>query len=274
MVSKVDLRRIRVGIEVKGQLNVYEGLRIRASGTKYANPTQNEATIEITGLNASTRDYILDATSPYNENREPKRVILEVGRVSTGLFTLYVGDVISAAVSSPPDIVLTIKAKTNNANNGKIVTYSGQPSQKLSEIANIVAENNGLALLFQAVDKFIANYSFSGPAARQIGDLKAAGNVNAFVDDRSLIVKDAGAPLSSRRRIINKNSGMVGIPNATEKGLSVTYLIDGESELGGQLTLDSKMNKSLNGDYVIDQLKFEVATHDTPFFYTALCTRM
>lgn len=273
-MSKVDLRRIRVGIEVKGALNVYEGLRIRASGTKYSNPTQNEATIEITGLNADTRDFILDATSPYNENREAKRVILEVGRVSTGLFTLYVGDVISAEVSSPPDITLTIKAKTNNANNGRIITYSGQATQKLSEIARVVAGNNNLSLMFQAADKLISNYSFSGPAARQVRDLQTAGNVNAFVDDRNLIVKDMDAPISSRRRILNRNSGMVGIPKATEKGLSVTYLIDGESELGGQITLDSKMNKSLNGDYVIDQLKFEVATHDDPFFYTALCTRL
>jgi hypothetical protein len=29
----------------------------------------------------------------------------------------------------------------------------------------------------------------------------------------------------------------------------------------------------MNGDYVIDQLKFDLATHDDPFFYTGICSR-
>jgi hypothetical protein len=70
------------------------------------------------------------------------------------------------------------------------------------------------------------------------------------------------------------DSGLVGIPKATEKGLDVTFLIDRETRLGGLIRLDSRMNKPLNGDYVIDQLKFDVATHEDPFFYQAQCSRL
>ena len=70
------------------------------------------------------------------------------------------------------------------------------------------------------------------------------------------------------------NSGLVGLPKITEKGVDVTFLIDGESALGGLLRLDSKFNKAASGDYTIDQLKFEVASHDDPFFYVATCTRL
>lgn len=41
------------------------------------------------------------------------------------------------------------------------------------------------------------------------------------------------------------NSGMIGIPKATESGLTVSYLIDSTSELGGMLRLESKLNPSL-----------------------------
>ena len=41
----IDLRRIRVGIEVKGRVNFYEGLNIAFSVTKFTSHTQNEATI-------------------------------------------------------------------------------------------------------------------------------------------------------------------------------------------------------------------------------------
>lgn len=270
----IDLRRIRIGIEVEDQLHLYEGLRVRATGTKHANPLQNECQVVLNGLNARTRNFILTETSPFNANRTPKRLTVEAGREQAGLFTIYVGDIVSAEIASPPDVELTIRAKTNSANAGRIVTYTGEPIMPLSAIARQVADSNGLRLEFQATDKNIANYAFSGAASRQVARLAEAGGVRAYVDDRTLFVKDFNAPTEGRRRVLNMNSGMVGIPKATEQGVEVSYLIDGESDLGGQLTLESAMNPSLNGDYVIDQLKFEIASHDDPFFYTALCTRL
>ena len=265
----IDLRVVQVGIEVDGNLKVYRDMKVIASGVKYANPLQNECTLAITGLSRDTRNSII------KEAKEKKsRLILEVGRQYSGLFTMFVGDIVSADSGIPPDITLTIKAKTNNANNAKIVITDGKDIQKLSDISNIVAENNGVGLQFEATDKNIANYSFSGVASRQVHHLQQTGNVSAFIDDDMLIVKDQDKPAEARRRILNANSGMVGIPKATDKGVEVTYLIDRESELGGQLTLDSKLNESVNGDYIIDQLKFNVATHDNPFFYTAVCRRM
>lgn len=269
----VDPRRIRVGIEVSGQINFYEGLRVRASGTKFANPLQNECQVTISGLSEATRDYILTEASPYNENRTPKRLILEVGRVSTGLFRLYVGDIISADISSPPEVEITIKAKTQNAQAGNVVAIAGAPLSKLSGVSQRVAEEIGLGLDFQALDKNIANFAFSGSASKLISQLQESGDVRAFIDDETLIVKDYDKALAGRVKILSQETGMVGIPKATDKGIDVTFLIDSESLLGGALRLQSKFNKSINGDYVIDQLKFDVASHDDPFFYTANCTR-
>lgn len=270
----IDLRRIRIGVEIGGQLQLYEGLRVRASGVKHADALQNECTISLNGLNTRTRNYLLTEASPYNENRKPKRVTVEVGRQNSGIYLIYVGDITSVEVGSPPDMELTIRAKTNNYNSGKVVVFNAGPMAKLSEISERVANDNELRLEFQATDKNIANFSFSGPASRQVSRLAEAGGIRAYVDDRTLYVKDLGTPATDRRRILNLNSGMVGIPQATEQGVEVSYLIDGESDLGGQLTLESLMNESLNGDYIIEQLRFEATSHDDPFFYTALCGRM
>ena len=51
------------------------------------------------------------------------------------------------------------------------------------------------------------------------------------------------------------------------------YIIDGESLLGGMLRIDSRMFKAVNGDYIIDELKFEVSSRGDAFFYTAKCSR-
>lgn len=268
-----DLRRIRIGIEVSGQINWYEGLRVRASGTKFANPLQNECQVTISGLSEKVRDYILTETSPYNANRTTKRLIVECGRVSTGLFRLYVGDIISSDASSPPDVDITIKAKTQNAQSGNVIAITTGALAKLSGISQRVADEIGLGLDFQAMDKNVSNFTFSGAASKLVAQLQETGDVRAFVDDESLIVKDYAKALSGRVKILSQETGMVGIPKATDKGIDVTFLIDSESLLGGALRLQSKFNKSLNGDYVIDQLKFDVASHEDPFFYTAHCTR-
>ncbi|PWF25064.1 hypothetical protein DD235_02530 [Corticimicrobacter populi] len=273
----IDLRAIRIGVEVSGRMNYYnaaDGMRLRASGTKYANATQNECSVTISGLRRETRDFLLTETSPFNKNRTPKRLIVEVGRVTTGLFTIYQGDIISAEPSSPPDVDIVLKSKTGNAANGVVVSKSAQALSKLSAISATVAKDIGMTLDFQALDKLISNYTYTGGALGQVARLAQAGGVRAFVDDTRLIVQDFDKATRGRVKVLNMNSGMVGIPKATEKGVEVLYLIDGESMLGGMLRLESKFNRSLNGDYKIDQLKFDVASHEDPFFYQATCSRV
>jgi len=279
-MMKVDPRRIRIGIEVSGQVNWYErdpvtgrSLNIKVSGTKFANPLQNECTATISGLSTRTRDYILTETSPFNSNRTPKRLIVEAGRISTGVFRLFIGDINSAEPSSPPDVNVVLKAKTQSAQAGNIVAVSGQALAKLSAVSQRVAQEIGLGLDFQALDKNISNFSFTGAALKMVDLLQQAGNVRAFIDDESLIVKDYGKALTNRIKILNIDSGLVGIPKPTEKGADLTWLIDSESLLGGMVRLESKFNKPMNGDYVIDQLKFDIATHDDAFFYTGICSR-
>lgn len=269
----IDPRLIRVGLEIDGQLQRYDGLRIKASGTKYTDPTQNDATITITGLKGSTRDHILSACDPYKSNPKPPRAVLEVGRESLGYFVLYVGDITEAELSVPPDVDLIIKCKTNNQNNAKVVSVSAGERTTLRQLAEQCASNNELGLVFEALNRNIANYRFLGSAAAQIRDLQRVGNVDCFIDDRQLFVKNRDATLKDRVRILSMSSGMVGVPKATDKGVQVQYLVDAESQLGGTLRLDSKMNRSLNGDYSISELKFEVDTHGDAFFYTAIGVR-
>ena len=274
MKSGPDLRRIRFGIEISGRIKWYEGFNIKATGTKYANPTQNDCNATIIGIDMASRDYILTETSPFNANRTPKRLILEVGTVELGTFQLFVGDIFSAEPMSPPDVGLTIKANTQVAAMGKMVAKSGGESSKLSALAKSVADDLGLNLVFEATDKDVGNYQHTGAALRQVGKLQEAGGVSAYIDDGKLVVKDATQPLNGRTRILSQSTGMVGIPKVTEKGIKVSMGIDRETTLGGGLTIKSKFNTAASGDYVITQLGFEVATHDDPFFYHALAARL
>lgn len=272
--SELYLRRVRVGIEVSGQIKWYERLRVKITGTKYANPLQNDCNVVIQNLKRDTRDYIVTEASPFNTNPNPKRLIVEAGRISTGLTRIFIGDIVSAEPSSPPDIALTIRALTENSKSGKIVAKSAPAQSKLSNIAKAAAQDLGLTLEFQADDKNIGNYGHTGSSLKEVDKLQQAGGVSAYVDDGKLVVKNALAPLTGRMRVLNKRTGMVGIPKPTEKGLKVTFTIDSETVLGGGLRLESQINPAANGDYVITQLSFEIASHEQQFWYTALATRL
>jgi len=269
-MADIDLRVIKVGIEVDGLLKVYSGpLAISCTGTKYANALQNEAEVKIANLDRATMDYILTETSPFNLNKTHKRVTIEAGRVSYGTSQIFIGNIVSSAPSQPPDIVLTLKCLTGNFEKGKIVSSSQPGKAKLSSISQQVAKDLGVTLNFQAQDKQISNYTYSGAALKQVDQLNSMGQVTAYIDDGVLVVKPLNLPLPNVVTIVNADTGLVGIPELTEQGIKVTFYLDGQTTLGGILRLTSKLYPAVNGDYVIYKLGFNITTRDTAFYWIA-----
>lgn len=268
-----DDRIVRVSIELNGQLYVYEQLQLRASGQKYGNSLQDECEVRISNMTRANRDFLLTETSPFNGNKTPKKLIVEAGRKSTGVHRLFEGDITQVSPSQPPDITLIIKAKTSQFAKGELVVNAKDGVTDLSVIAADVAKSMGLTLTFEATDKKIGSYSYSGPKLQQIEKLAQAGGVDAFIDGQVLVVKDANVPLQNVVHELSAESGMVGIPEITEQGVKVRYLLDPQSRTGGALALRSELNPAATGNYTIYKLSFDVSNRDTPFYNVAECKR-
>lgn len=272
-VTELDPRLLRIGIEVGGQLKLYEGLAMTASGTKFANANQNECEVKITNLDQATRDYLLTETSPFNKNKKRKVLTVEAGRVSTGYSLVFSGDITNAVGAQPPDITITLKAATGDHAKGDIIATSQPGVAPLRNIAARVAQDMGLALDFQATPKQIANYTFTGSKVKQVEQLGVLGRVNAYIDDTTLVVKDFNAPLAKRTRELNLDTGMIGVPEFTEQGIKVKMLFDNQTVLGGGINITSRLNPAANGLFTVSKLGFELASRDTPFYYIAECAR-
>lgn len=268
----LDSRIVRVGIEVNGKINWYEDLNIHATGTKFASGISNETDIKITNLSKATRDWITTAVSPYNLNRTDKKVFLEAGRKGKNVYQIFQGTIIRAEISQPPDVVLSLKAITCQYFSGTVVANNLGDAVPLSQISAKVAADLGLSLNFQAQDKLISNYSYTGGALKQVPLLGSSGGVNAFVDDGKLIVKDKNKPLASKI-IVNEFSGMVGTPKLDIQGVTVTFMIDTVPTLGGSLEVQSRLYPACNGLYEIYKLDYDISNRDTPFYWTAKASR-
>lgn len=272
-MAELDPRIVLIGIEVNGVLKTYDDLYVIASGTKFANANQNECEVKIANLDKATRDFLLTETSPFNKNRKRKILRVEAGRRSTGTALVYQGDITSAVGSQPPDIMLTLKSATGDYLKGNIVAKSAAPLTPLRNLAQSIALELGLSLVFEAKDKQIGNYSFSGGALKQVNQLGIMGKVNAFVDDGKLVVKEYNVPLKGRTRVLNQDTGMIGIPEFTEHGIKVRMLFDNQTVVGSGLDIRSVMNPAINGLYTVSKLGFEIANRDVPFYYIAEATR-
>lgn len=270
----LDKRLVQISIEVNGVVKTFDDLRIVAFGTKYANALQNEAVITIYNLTKADRDYILTETSPYNQNPTSKIVRLYAGRESYGTELVFIGNVVTSSISQPPDIGVTLKCLTGNFQKGNVLVRQYGATIPLRTLSQQIADDIGLALKYQATDKNISNYAFSGAALNQIEILGAYKGINVFIDNNYLVVKDAFTPLANTpSRILNIDTGLIGIPTFNEQGIRAKYLLDQKTVLGGTLEVTSELNRAVNGDYVIYKLGFQITNRDTPFYYIAEAAR-
>lgn len=266
-----DPRLLRVGVEVGSNLVWYEGLAIEASITKVANATANEATIKIANITAETRNRVLTETSPWNKFAVRKRVIVEAGRESYGYSRIYTGDIMTAGVTQPPDIGVTLTAKTNAWNKTQITTRSYAGVVQARTVAQDIADSMGLSLQFDMDDKQLASYAFTGAKSTQLQKLAELGRVNAFIDDDRLIVKPLGAALSesvSTTDVLSADSGLVGVPEVTEQGIKAKMMFEPHSKCGGTLQVQSRINPAANGGYIIFKMTYDLSNRNDQFYNT------
>ena len=269
-----DDRLLRVGIEIAGKMNYYEGLSIYVTGNKYSNKIVNEATIKIINLAKDKRNEILTETTPYKMQTYNQKIIIEAGRKSYGYTKVYEGNMYRATITQPPDIILTIKCLTGFSNASKISSITTGATATLKQIAEKIATQNSLKLDFEATDKNIANFSYIGSILHQIDALEKLGPISAYIDNDKLVVKDLNKPLVNKSITLNEHSGMVGIPQVDEMGVKVKVLFNPSILVGGQIIIDSKINPAANGKYVVYKLMFSLASRDTDFYYIIEANRL
>jgi hypothetical protein len=289
MLEQLDPRIIRVTLQVNNQIYNYEtqtelnsagqvlrtnGLWITARGTKFDNENPQECEVSISGLSRETREFLLSETSPWNANRVAKQITVSAGRVSTGLSLIYSGDVVKASITNPPDNIVTLNCLTFFFQNGNIITPAAVPTNLISNIAKQVAGNLGIPLQFEATDKPLTNYNFIGAALKQIDRINSIGGVSAYIENNVLVVKNKNTALvSAGTKIVSAETGMVALPEITNFGVKVTFMIDNYTRLGTLLTVKSDRVPTANGSYIVYKLAFDISSRDNNFYWVAEAQR-
>lgn len=268
-----DFRIVRVTIQDGDNIDVFEKLAITIVGQRTLSFIANEATITLINLDEATRTRIATKFSNPNLFRNTGQralITIEIGRQSTGTFVLFKGDLTTVTITNPPDIALSLNVISRYYDKTVIESRNFGESQSLKAIAQNIADQLGLDLIFEPEDKQIANAYFEGDVLKQIKMLADMGNIEAAIDNDQLLVLKANEPrrTSGDPVLIDVNNGLIGVPNFKEYGIQFRMLADPRISLGEEVRVISIINPSVNDSlFKVVNILFSIANRDTPFYY-------
>lgn len=281
----LNKRVMRATLEMPGGSVVLDDqLDLRFRIRKAALALQNRANVIVFGLSQSLREQLLSQFTAWNKRQvesgmqEQKWInaTLEAGYVDEdGVETscvVFKGQVVLVnLVSVPPDIGISIDLYTRQIDRSKFVSSFAPVNTTFAEYVKWAAGEMGLSDRYTCETSF-NDQTITNPSSGSlvvsalVVDIQDAKrpDVAAFVDDDYLVVKD-------RSKLINPSEiafikQFVGIPTWTEWGVEFETLFDTTVKLAHGVDLESKMNPSLNGQYVVVSLEYDLTSRDIPFY--------
>lgn len=281
----MDKRICYVQIQTQDGGKQIENIAIKGRIERKASVTGSTAKISIANLSKPDVEYLTTYTSRFINPAQQKKINVFAGYQSTGVGQIFSGDIVSATPEGLPDTWLNIEAKSNYHNQTNIVSYTINEA-KTQDIAQNIATQYGLALDWRSKSqKLIDCFNINGAKARLLNELNKLDNFRAYIDNGVLRVidKDEEPPKETQTpstynsnvsdtkktgyvKLINADSGLIGIPKIDEYGVVVKVLIDPSMNLGDWFKLESRLYPIVNGYYQIYEMVYDFASREPQFY--------
>lgn len=265
--NRVCFLEIETNERGKRELKRLDGLAFRAKVSRKRGQVLSEANISIANLSRSDVEYLTTYMSPYINPGIRKKINVYAGYDTTGYGRIFTGDIYKALPSDMPDTWLNIEAKSLYYQNRVPISYSMQ-NVTMQEAGQSVANQLGLDFEWQAdTQKTIDVFNFRGSKAQLIDKYNSFGDVVAFEDNGVLKVQNKDAKRGKGQiKLISKDTGMIGIPEPDQFGVKVKSLLDPSLACGDWIRVQSDRLKSVNGEYQIYTLDFDITSREQAFY--------
>lgn len=280
---KLDPRILRARFyfdEGKDVIEYGEGFEVSFSASKNVFSYQNYGRVEIRNIKASVRAEMLSQFNQFRQRtlRTPfLPVDILAGRESYGGSACYMGNVIKCSLLPPPDIGVVIEVATNQIDKTKWVTYWPKAPVTYGSLCRWAADQLDLVPEIHLPTE-LDNAPVRNFLGGNQGVLEALpvyiqryypDQVVAFIDDKSLVVKPIEEVVPSLG-VVELGYGtqlpFIGIPEWTEFGIKGKVLFTPSIRLGCGVKARSIMNPTIDGDYVVGKLDYELTSRQTPFY--------
>lgn len=273
----MDKRVCYVQIQTPSGDKEIHNISIRGRITRKMSETGSNAKISIANLSREDVEYLTTYTSPYVDQSKKKRINVFAGYESTGVGMIFSGDIYSALPEGLPDTWLNIEAKTEYFNQQNIITLA-QGRMNTKSLASVAANQLGVNLVWRSKsEKFIDAFNFTGAKAKLLNRINKLDNFHAYIDNNTLYVvdKDEQPPEESNTsttkktgyvKVINGDSGLIGLPQPDEYGVKIKVLLDPSVNLADWFKLESKRLPIVNGFYQVYEMTYDFATREPQYY--------
>lgn len=261
-------------IAANGQIKRLEGIDVRFNVKKYMGQVMNEANIEIWNLPQEDIEYLTTFTSQWIAINQRKRIRISAGYKDTNIGLLFDGDIVEALPSVPPDVCLRCKARSGAYGNSTIISKSITNPVSVKDVFKQASQWTGLTINdYTTTNRKLDSFFYTGSATQLINQINNIPDIIAYEDDGALCIVDKAKPdIKKGIRLVNKDSGMIGIPQPDALGVKVRLLLDPNIRIGQQIKVESIAIPACNGIYTIYELEHSGELRGSDF-YTEITAR-
>ncbi len=189
-------------------------------------------------------------------NMKGRTVVLEAGYETTGLSTIFIGDMWSCFTSREGTETITkmhcfVGLRTMQLHTD--VTLAGASRDRV--LAKVAKDMNlGLNIYSGKDHKFNRSVSLSGNPM-QIA--QQYSNESAYIDNGKLIILDDLDAIKGEVPLINDESGLLGVPKHEDAVLKVDIIFEPRFIVGQIIEINSRIHPMFNGQYKVYGIKHE-----------------
>lgn len=220
------------------------------------NATVNSMVLKIYNLSKTHQSDIFQ--DRFNPSR--KQIRVEMGYLSTGLSTVFVGDIFEAnSAREGTDIITTIDARDGYFDTIKtIVNVTMKKDQTLQEIIIYLAQqfpNTKIGNITDSVGTtpYPREFVLEGNVYKQIEDLVGANpTIQQFIDLEVInIVGINEVVINPNFQLLDASTGLIQTPRRDQSFLTVRTLLEPRIIINQNVTVKSEILTQYNGNYKV-----------------------
>jgi hypothetical protein len=260
--------------EELGDTVTLTGFRMTADAVNPGGDSMGRCQIRVFGMRDDVMNKLTTIGSVNTAIKAKNAVLLAAGDADAGMSTVFSGTILDAWAdyNAAPDVAFNIIAYSGLAAAIKPVgatSYKGVTD--VAAIMNDIAINEmGIAFENNGVTAKLASPYLPGTAVDKIRAAARAAGIMWAIENETLIIWPSSGTRAGTVPLVSFETGMVGYPSLSSKGMTVKMMFNPNIKLGGDIEVKSAIPMACGTWHVFSvahNLSSEMA--DGPWFTTA-----
>ena len=241
---------------------IVNGLRMVAEIEKTGSPSKNTCKLKIYGMNQQDADMLTTVPSQAQAPLAVHHNLLQLwAGDENGLSVAFQGDITEAYSNyhAAPKLYFSVEAVAGYYPAiAPVAPKSYKGSVTVDSIMSALAAQMGYAYENAGVNVTLRDPYLAGSAMQQMHTIATAANIEANIDDGTLVITPINGPRKGTAPLISKDTGLIEYPTFDKKGIKFSCLYNQNIKLNGLVNVKSVI-RGCSGTWRVNSLKHDLS---------------